>query len=136
MGRTAFRRALDLNQKQNISDRQLNDFLKTRDDYTTHRPLRHSFSTQKIWVGGINQLHQGDLMDMSGLAKKNGGVTFVLAVIDCFSRMAFVQPLLNKGANEMLKAMKKIYGDEDMPLKFMSDSGKEFYFKENAGFFC
>ena len=139
-GRSGFRKALDSDGGVNISEKKLDEFLKTRDDYTTHRPLRHRFSTQKIWVGGIDQLHQGDLMDMSGLAKKNNGVTFVLAIIDCFSRMAFVQPLLNKSANEMLKAMKKIYGDGDgeMPLKFMSDSGKEFtskkmqeYFREN-----
>ena len=135
MGMPTFRRALDAEGKFNVSDKNLKTFLKTRDDYTTHRPLRHRFSTQKIWVGGIDQLHQGDLMDMSGLSKKNNGVNFVLAVIDCFSRVAFVQPLLNKSANEMLKGVKEIYGDGDKPLKFMSDSGKEFTSKKMQDYF-
>ena len=138
MGAPAFRRAIMEENKYNITTKNFKDFLKQRDDYTTHRPVRHAFATQKIWVGGINQLHQGDLMDMSGLAKRNDKIKFLLAIIDCFSRVAVVVPLLNKSANEMVKAIHKVYDDTEKPLQFMSDQGLEFksnrmqeYFREN-----
>ena len=138
MGFNAFKRGVDNSIKTKVSDKNLKDFLKTRDDYTTHRPLRHSYPTQKVWVGGVNQLHQGDLMDMSRLSKKNNGVNFLLAVIDCFSRMAYVQPIKNKSSGQMLLAIHATYDGKDKPLEFMSDSGTEFksktmqeYFRKN-----
>ena len=138
MGFNSFKRSLDNSLRNKLSDEQIKTFLQTRDEYTTHRPLRHSFPTQKIWVGGVNQLHQGDLMDMSRVSTKNDGVHFLLAVIDCFSRFAFVQPLKNKSSSSMLNAMHNIYDTRDKPLEFMSDSGMEFksknmqkYFSEN-----
>ena len=77
-------------------------------------------------------------MDLSALSNKNDGTHFILAVIDCFSRKAFVQPLKNKSSQHMLTAIHAIYDGQDKPLEFMSDSGTEFrskvmqkYFREN-----
>ena len=64
---------------------------------------------------------------MQKLKDYNDQVTFLLLKIDCFSRVIHVQPLLRKTAEEMVKALKKIYPDPSTyTLRAMSDEGKEF----------
>ena len=135
-GLSTFANAVEHEYKGRISSGQVLDFLKTRDDYTTHRPIRTNYPTQKVWVGGINQLHQGDLIDLSTISKKNNKVTFLLAIIDCFSREAFVEPMLDKSANSVLKALEKVYKGPDYPISFMSDFGKEFSNRKVQNFFA
>jgi len=113
--------------KYDINKEQVKHFLLSRDEYTLHKPVVHKFPTHHIIVGGPNQLHQGDLVDMGrGSSKHNDNVHFLFCVIDCFTKMAYVQPLENKSGKNVLAALEIIYRNKDTPTSFTTDSGKEF----------
>ena len=44
----------------------------------------------------IEDQWQAGLCDMGSLSKENNSYTFLLTVIDCFSKFAWVEQLLNK----------------------------------------
>ena len=43
-------------------------------------------------MGGPHQQWQADLVDVSNLKKDNDGITFLLTVIDVFSKMGMAHP--------------------------------------------
>lgn len=113
--------------KYDISRKQIAHFLSSRDEYTLHRRVYRRYETAHFLVGGPNDMHQGDLVDMGrNSAKYNDGVVFLLTVIDCFTRMAFVQPLKSKTGKDIVTALNIIYKDRDTPTLWVSDSGTEF----------
>ena len=75
---------------------------------------------------------QADLIDISGLKRANDNVTFLLVVIDIFSRKIWVMPLKRKTGKETASALRAWFEnaladeDEDDRRSFLTDSGKEF----------
>ena len=63
-------------------------------------------------------------MDMSKYAGENDGVTFILLVIDIFSKYIWLQPLQNKSGAETTKAFKTILKDGRTPTRLRTDKGK------------
>ena len=111
----------------NLTKDQISDFLSGRDEYTLHRPLYHKIKTGHIIIGGINDTHQMDLIDFGReKAKINDGFVYLLTVIDCFSKMAYVVPLKRKTGEEIVNALNHIYEGKDTPTTVITDAGKEF----------
>ena len=64
---------------------------------------------------------------MSSRAKDNNGYTFLLTVIDCFSKFGWAEPLHNKSGQEILDAFKIILKrDGRKPKRLQTDKGSEF----------
>ena len=76
-------------------------------------------------VGGPNQQWQTDLVDMSRLKKANNGTTFLLTVIDVFSKRAWCIPLKNKSAASLVAAFAPLLGNK-APTGLQTDKGSEF----------
>jgi len=114
-------------------------WLKSQDAYTLHKPIRHSFPRRKTYSKGICDLFQADLVDMQSLAKYNDGFRFILTCIDVFSRMAYAQPLKDKRGTSIIQALKNIFDQTSIPIQFLqTDRGSEFlnhevqaYLKDN-----
>lgn len=75
---------------------------------------------------------QIDLIDVSQLARQNSGVRFLLAVIDTFTRYAWVEPLKSKAEAQVFPAMVRVMDDlmarnEGFP-PMVIDSDKESAF--------
>ena len=119
-----------------IKEEDVKRFLEAEDGYTLNREVRKPSSTKKVIVGGPSQLHQADLMDMSSLKEWNNGVTFLLLIIDVFSKYIWIRPLQNKSNKEVLNALKSVYTSEkDFPSFFSTDKGLEFRGKMIQNFF-
>ena len=75
-------------QLKSISQKKVDvkNYLMKQSSYTQNRQTRDKFKTQKVIVGGINELHQADLIDVQAYATENNGVRFILLVIDTFSK--------------------------------------------------
>lgn len=101
-------------------------WLQNQDDYSFQKPARKSFKKPRVVVNKIDQQYDMDLIDFSSLSKHNRGITFLLIVIDIFSRYLWVQPLKNKTGREVVKALDKIFSAGRVCQKLRSDNGKEF----------
>ena len=80
----------------NITRNDVQRFLQNTYTYTSHKPVKNIFFRRKTIVKGINDQWQADLVDFISLKKYNDKYTYVLIVIDCFSRFAYAEPLKNK----------------------------------------
>lgn len=72
-----------------------------------------------------------DLVDITSLKKQNDGHTFLLTVIDVFSKKAACVALLKKSGPCVARAFKVVL--ENMatsPKKLQTDKGSEFYNKD------
>ena len=69
---------------------------------------------------------------MRAFKEHNEGVTFLLLVIDVFSKYGWVVPLKNKEGKTVAEALKTIF-KERKPEKLWTDKGKEFYNKDVKG---
>jgi hypothetical protein len=113
-----------------ISKDELQRFLQSQEEYTMHKGVKKTHTTQRIIVGGVDLLHQYDLMDVQSISGVNNKYRFLLGVIDTFSRFVSVIPLKDKKAGTVLQGLKKIYEKRDLPLRGESDKGREFLNKQ------
>ena len=69
-----------------------------------------------------------DLIEYLQYSRVNRGYSYILIVIDCFSRMVYCAPLRQKSAHDTFVAFKGIFDDLDqLPIHCVTDKGKEFF---------
>ena len=108
-----------------ISEQNVKRCLSEQDAYTLHKPVRRRFKRRCVVVGGPNQQWQADLVDMSRLKEANVGITFLLTVIDVFSKLVWCVPVKNKSAASFVAAFTRLLGDRT-PNTLQTDKGTEF----------
>ena len=74
----------------------------------------------------IDDQWQSDLCDISRKEQHNDGNTFILMVIDCFSKYAWAEVLKRKTAEEIIEAMKRILKHGRRPKRLQTDKVSEF----------
>lgn len=117
--------------KKEISKDKIRTWLQGQNAYTLHKQRAVNFKKNHYRLDNIGVQWQADLMDLSSLSDKNDKVTFVLLVIDSFSRYVFVRKLINKSASAVLTAFKSIVAEaEHAPYQLITDRGKEFFNKQ------
>ena len=108
-----------------VPEKNVEQLLSEQDAYTLHKPARRHFKRRCVVVGGPNQQLQADLVDMSRLKKSNDGTTFLLTVIDVFSKRAWCIPLKNKSAASLVAAFTQLLRERP-PITLQTDKGSEF----------
>jgi transposase InsO family protein len=128
-GAEKFQRSLD----DKIGVKKIRDFLKTKDSYTLHFPVRRKFPRSRVIVASMGQMFDGDLLFMTDLRDQNDGWAYILTCIDVLSKMAFCERLKTKTSAEVAGAFKKVLmrakqhaGFENGIRVYRSDSGSEF----------
>ena len=101
------------------------EWLSEQDAYTLHKPARRHFKRRRVIVGGLHQQWQADFVDMSKLKKDNDCMTFLLTVIDVFSKVAWCVPMKSKSAASMVEAFITTFA-KDWPKTLQRDQGLEF----------
>ena len=94
-----------------------------------HRPVVKNFRKRRVVVNGVDEIWAADLIDMQSFAKCNGGIKYLLTVIDVFSKYGWIVPLKSKTGAEVAEAFNTIFKEGRRPGKFWVDKGKEFYNK-------
>ena len=111
-----------------LKPRMVAKWLRDAQVYTLHRPARKSFPRLPVVVDGSEIQLQADLIDYLPLKAENDGYRYLLVVVDCFSRKAWVEPLRTKSGLEVLDGFKAILSRCGfIPQKLQTDLGKEFY---------
>jgi hypothetical protein len=118
----------------NVSRQELEKILSPEDSYSLNKAVRKHFPSRKVLVYNVFEQLQADLVHMDNPqgapAKDNDGIKYLLTVIDCFSKYAWVVPLKDKKAESIVKAFQPIL-EEAHPEFLQVDKGTEFY---NASF--
>ena len=110
---------------ENVTRKQVANWLAEQETYGLHKPVRRRFARRKIYSRGIDYLWQADLVDMSHLVEENDGYRYLLTVIDVFSKQAWVKKLKKKDGKSVTDAFNEIFVTRK-PVKLQTDKGKEF----------
>ena len=113
------------NQK-NISTQKTEEWLQTQDPYTLHKGVRKRFPRRSTIVSGYGKQLQADLIDMQKLKKENSGFSFILTVIDVFSKFAWTYGIKNKTGLNVASALDMVLTKNKFH-SLQTDKGKEFY---------
>ena len=108
-----------------IPRKKVAEWLSEQDAYTLHKPARRHFKRRRVIVSGLHQQWQADLVDLSQLKKDNDGMTFLLTVIDVFSKVAWCVPMKNKSAASLVAALDSTFS-KGWPKTLQTDQGLEF----------
>lgn len=111
--------------KHPTNEATVQDWLSSQDTYTLHRRALKKFQRRNIVVNGMEEQLQADLIDMSKFKQFNDGHSFILSVIDVFSKKAWAFPLISKSGIEVSEALSRLLRNNKFrALQF--DKGKEF----------
>ncbi|GFT49604.1 uncharacterized transposon-derived protein F54H12.3 [Trichonephila clavipes] len=66
--------ALHRSVKGKYSKKDVKHWLSLKDAYTLHKPVRHKFQRNRVFVSDIDRQFQADLVDMQSLAEFNKGL--------------------------------------------------------------
>ena len=91
---TLFRAAKQKN--PNILFKDVESWLETQPVYTKYRRIKVKYPHCKVLSRGLRYQYQADLVDYSALKRDNHSFTFLLIIIDIFSRFALAIPIKSK----------------------------------------
>ena len=94
-----------------------------------HKPIIRKFKKRKVYSAFKDNIWGADLADMQLLSKYNKGITFLLCVIDIFSKYVWVVPLKDKKGISIVKTFQIILKQSNSRKlnKIWVDKGSEFY---------
>ena len=109
-----------------VSRYKVSKWLQKKRSYTLHRQPKRRFQRRKVVVSGINDQWQADLVDMTNLATFNDKHTFILTVIDVFSKIGYARASRNKEGRSIVNAFKDILRNNGgkKPISIQTDKGK------------
>ena len=113
---------------QNVSKKSVEKDLKAVDSYTLHKPTKKASLYRRVFTKGIGYLYEADLVDMSKFKHENDGYTFLITIIDTFSKKAWAFKLKRKTGKSIVEVMSPFLRD-NKPQKMSFDQGTEFYNK-------
>ena len=111
------------------AERDVERWLSMLDAYTLHKPVKRRFKRGCVVVGGSNQQWQADLVDMSRLKQANNEITFLLNVIDVFSKRAWCVPLKSISAAALVTAFRQLLSNNRARTTLQTDKGSEFLYR-------
>lgn len=112
------------------------NWLESQDAFNQHRYVRRRFPRRHYNVRNIDDVWEGDLIDVRSIKSYNDGFTFILVVIDVLSKFAWLEPVIDKTSKNVTKAFERILARSNgrVPVCFQTDKGKEFIGKEMQEF--
>ncbi|KAK3917559.1 Putative uncharacterized transposon-derived protein [Frankliniella fusca] len=109
-----------------VSKEKTHCYLQGEDAFTLHKPARRRFPHNVTYADNIDESGQTDLTDFQSLKKDNGGNSFILCVIDVFSKYGWAVPMKDKSGTSIVKGFEAIFEKTDRrPTRLFSDKGKE-----------
>ena len=97
-----------------------------------HKPIRKKFKKRFVFVKKANDIWAADLIDLRSHANVNGGMKYILMVIDCFSKYGYAVPIKYKTGAEVTEAFESLF-EKETPKFLWVDRGSEFYNSDLKG---
>ena len=110
-----------------LNRKKIRRWIQSNEAYSFSRKVQEKFKRNRVVVSGIDDQWDADLFTMQDYAESNDGITFILCVIDIFSRFAWVRLLKNKESRSVAEQFEDILGQSGRkPRRLRSDRGSEF----------
>ncbi|KAK3704917.1 hypothetical protein QZH41_005384 [Actinostola sp. cb2023] len=126
-------------QKHGIRRRQVKEWLEKQPGYTLHKPVQRRFRRSRVIVDGMDEQWQSDLVDVQRMSGDNQGYKHWLTCVDVLSRYAWIRPIKNKTAPQIIQAYQSIFKEGRQPTStdertrlFYSDYTKDGTGNANA----
>lgn len=101
--------------------------LSESESYGLHRQYRRPARKNPYFTMYRRQQCQLDLVDISQLRADNRGYSYLLILIDCFSRKVWLRPVTHKSGEAVVQAMTSIFREMgELPEQIVCDRGREF----------
>ena len=114
-----------------VTRNTVQEYLKSEQAYTLHKPARRRFTRNHtyLYVAEINAQWQADLADMHSIARQNGGIRYLLTVIDVFYKFAWAVPVHSKDAKAITAAFGQVLTTSNPrhPKRLQTDKSKKFF---------
>jgi hypothetical protein len=109
-----------------IPIKKINNILSKIESHTLHKEFKKGI--RNISYSRFKRYQfQLDLCEIQKISKYNNNFRYLLNVIDCFTRYAFVRAIKEKTANSVLTAFKSILSEaKEKPYMIVCDKGAEF----------
>lgn len=92
------------------------------------KPKLIRFPRRRVYSPNVDRIWTADLLDIQKYKRQNKGYTFILVVLDIFSRYAWVRPLKKKTGVEVSNAFQDIFRVSGRKcMRLWCDRGTEFY---------
>ena len=121
--------------KYKIGLAKIRRWLHKNPSYSLHKPVRRKFKRLKVVVTGLRDQYEADLADMHKLKRYNDDISFLLVVIDVFSRYLWVEPLKTKSDQDVVNGFRRIFARTPKPRRLRTDRGKEFMGQKTQDYF-
>ena len=112
--------------KFKISHSQIKRWIQKQESYSRNKSVKRNFQRGRVIVAGIDDQFDADLASLVYYADDNDGYKYLLVVIDIFSRYAWVQPLKDKTAPQIVNAFNTILSSGRIPKRLRTDAAKDF----------
>lgn len=110
--------------KLGLNSKKTQEVLSSIRAYATHKPLLKRFPRRLTMVPTLNYQVGADLIEVK-YPRSNFNKRYILAIVDHFSRKAWLESLKNKSADVVLQAIQKIFNRGKISCRFFfSDKGK------------
>ena len=114
--------------KYRLSHSQIKRWLQKQNSYSINKTAKRNFQRSRVIVSGIDDQFDADLA--SFIPYSDDGYKYLLLVIDIFSRYAWIEPIKDKTANEIVKAFNKIISEGRIPRRLRTDGDTDFTSKK------
>lgn len=108
-----------------VTRHDVQNFLSGEIAYTLHRRIVRKFDRNPVVATHFKHLAQADLIDVSRYKEYNNDFTFILTLIDVFTKFAFAIPLKSKSGTNVSEALDTIFR-QYRPSSLQTDEGREF----------
>jgi len=110
-----------------ITKQMVTNFMNNLESYQLHKRVKRAATVNPILPKGPMQYYQIDLIDMSNYKWSNNGYSWILTIIDLFTKKAYAVGLKNKEAPTVTDAISTWLQSLSIPPRVIqSDRGSEF----------
>ena len=116
---------------------KITQFLRENDIHSKHRRIiKKRFPRRRVIARYPFELLMADLIEYKFYKTQNKHYSYILLLIDCFTRRVWTVPMKNKSADCAYAAFKSIFDDlTRFPVNLVTDDGKEFFNSEVQSLF-
>ena len=130
-----FYRVIRRDKRHKITRKQVKEFLQSQEFYTLMRQVNKKFTRNRVIVPYEGYQVDIDTAFFRDYAKHNSNFKYVIAGIDCFSKLAHTVPVKSLKPAEFVPALEKLLKKFKRIERCRSDPGSEFKNKQTEALF-